>query len=105
MMASSTTMPIARIRPNRLMVLMREAEREQGREGADQRHRDGDRRDQGRAPVLQEDVDDKDDESEGLQQGDDHLADRGLHIEGRVVCHLVGEIGRGSAPKAVHLAP
>ena len=45
------------------------------RERADQRHRHGHHRDQGRAPVLQEQIDDEHDEHDRLGERDDDLAD------------------------------
>ncbi len=44
-------------------------------EGADQRDRDGDRGNNGRAPVLQEQEDHSDDDEDGLADGDLDLAD------------------------------
>ena len=44
----------------------REAEQLDEGEGADQRHRDGDRRDERAAPVLQEEEDDQDDQDDRL---------------------------------------
>ena len=46
----------------------RVTERGEHREGADQRHRDGDERDQRGTPALQEDEDDQDDQQHRLDQ-------------------------------------
>ena len=81
--ASSTTMPMASTRPNSDSVVERIAERRHHREGADQRDRDRDDRDDRRAPGLQEEDDDDDDE-------DDRLADRLHHL----VHRLGDELGR-----------
>ena len=78
-------MPIARIRPNSVSRLTREAEGQHRGEGADDRHRDGRRRDQGRPPVLEEDEDHDQDQDAGLEEGDVDLADRLADEDGRVV--------------------
>ena len=61
------------------------AHRQQHRERPDQRHGNGDCRNEGGAPVLQEHVDNENDENECLQQGDQHLAHRSFHIDRRIV--------------------
>ncbi len=53
----------------------REPERQHDREGADQGHRHRDQRDQRRAQVAEEQVDDDHDQDEGLDQRVHHLAD------------------------------
>ena len=64
-------------------IVEREAERRHEEEGADQRHRNGDQRDDRRAPGLQEQHDHQHDQ-------DDRLADRLLHGVDR----LLDELGR-----------
>ena len=53
----------------------REAEQREHGERADERHRHGDQRDQRRAPVLQEEEHDEDDEHDGLEERVHDLAD------------------------------
>ena len=83
--ASSTTMPIARTRPKSDSVLSEKPNAEHHREGADQRHRHGDERDDRRAPGLQEDHHDDDDEQDRLEQRLDDRANRLAHEDRRVV--------------------
>ena len=67
-MASSTTSPMASTRPKSERVLMENPkQREQG-EGADQRHRHRQQRNQGRPPALQENEHHEDDQHDGLDQ-------------------------------------
>ena len=67
--ASSTTSPIARIRPNKRKRVDGEAQHRKDGERADQRYRHGDQRNQRRAPTLQKQEDDDDDEHDRFQQG------------------------------------
>ncbi len=66
-------------------------------EGAQQHNGNGDGRDQGRAPILQEQEHHRDDQDHGRDQGDDHILDRELdeaaviHREGR--CDARRELG------------
>ena len=68
-MASSTTMPIARIRPNSVSMFTEKPSHGHDGEGADQRDRDGEDRDDRGAEGLQEDEDDDDDEDDRLDEG------------------------------------
>ena len=77
-----------------------EAERRHGGEGADDGDRDRGRRHQRRAPVLQEHDDHDQHQDAGLEQGHEHLVDRGAD-EGRgVERDAVGEAGREGASSA-----
>ena len=73
-----------------------EAECRHSREGADQRHGHGDRRDQCASQVLQEHEDDQKHEAHGLKQRRDDLADGCPDEPGRVVVdepgHILGEL-------------
>ena len=78
-------------------IVDRESERRHHGESADQRHRDGDDRNDRRAPSLQEHQHDDDDQHHRLVDGLDQFAD-GLRDElGRIVADIVvqplGEIG------------
>ena len=72
------------------------AQRGQRGEGADDRHRDGRRRDQDAAPVLQEDQDDDEHQHAGLDQRLVDLVDRLLDeergVEGDLVGHVLREV-------------
>jgi hypothetical protein len=65
----------------------REAQRVQHGEGADQGHRDRDRRDDRGAPVLKEHVDHEEHQGHGHGEGAEHLGDRLRDEEGGVVAH------------------
>jgi hypothetical protein len=80
-----------------------ESHRRHGGEGADDRHGDRGRRDQHRAPVLQEDHDHDQDQDAGLDQGHEDLVDRGVHEAGGVERHVVGEAGREGLGELRHL--
>ena len=71
-----------------------EAEHDKGRKGTD----DGDRyrkdRDEGRAPFLEENKDDQDDEKKRLDEGIDHFGDRCIDKGGVIDDDLVLEIRR-----------
>ena len=77
-------MPIASTRPSNDKRIDREPEQREYGEGADQRDRDGERRDQRRAEVLQEDVDHQDDQRDRLEQCDHDLAYAGRDRPRRV---------------------
>ena len=73
-------------------------------ERADQRDRDGQRRDQRRPPVAQEEPDDRDDDDDGERERAHHLVDRAVD-EGGVVAGdeeltPVGSVGWSSATTA-----
>ena len=74
----------------------REAQRVERRVGADERDRDGERRDEGRAPVAEEEEGDRDDQDEGDEQGLDDLPHGGAHGLRGVVEDLVFDV-RGEA--------
>ena len=67
--ASSTTRPMASTRPNSDSVLIEKPSSGKEREGADQRDRHREQRDQGRAPALQEDEHHEHDQAARLDQG------------------------------------
>ena len=73
----------------------RETQQGKYRKGTDQRHRDCQGRNQGRACILQENVDDQDNECDGLEQRDDDFTDTGRDrlggIEGDNVFKIVRE--------------
>ena len=73
--ASSTTMPMASTRASSDTVLAEIAERQHHGEGADQRYRHGDQRNERGPDVAEEQVDDDDDEYERLEQRVHHLLD------------------------------
>ena len=91
--ASSTTRPMASTRPKRESVLIEKPRSGKNGEGADERHRHGDHRDQRRAPVLQEEEDDEDDEDHGLDERGRDLADALRDREGGVEGDDVVEVG------------
>ena len=72
-------------------IVDREAERRHYREGADQRHRDRDDRNDRGPPALQEDQHHDDDERHGLVDGLDQLMDGLCDELGRVVADVVVE--------------
>ncbi len=80
----------------------RVAEREQAGEGADQRHRHGDRRNQRGAPVLQEQEHDQEHQHHGLGEGLDDFADRHLDEARRVVHDLVCQTMREALRQILH---
>ena len=80
----------------------REPEHADDREGPDQRHRDGQGRDQRRAPVLQEDVDGEDDEPDGDEERPHDLLDRDPDELGRVVGTRVGHAVREARGEPRH---
>ena len=66
--------------------------RQQHGEGADDRPGDGQDRHQGGAPVTEEGIGDQDDQPQGLEHGDDHVAQADAHEVGGVVIDVVFEI-------------
>ena len=68
-MASSTTMPMDRIRANRVIKLIAEAQQGHGRKGADDGHRHGGGRHQRGPPILQKHHDDDEHQDAGFEQG------------------------------------
>ncbi len=72
-------------------VVQREAERRHQEEGADQRHRNGDQRNDGGAPGLQEQHDHQNDQQDRLEDRLHHGVDRLLDELGRVVDDVVFE--------------
>ena len=66
-----------------------EAEDTEEEERTDERHRHSDERDERRAPVLKEDVDDDEHQDEGEDQREHHLLDRGIEELGDVVVDLI----------------
>jgi hypothetical protein len=81
----------------------RQPEGEHHREGAEKRHRDGDRRHQGGSEVLQKDVDRKDHQQDGDDEGGHHLLERLHDVLGGVVEDAVLEALGEILTEAVHL--
>ncbi len=61
------------------------SERRQNAKRTKQNHRHRNRRDQGRAPVLQEHEHHDEDKRDGFKQGPDHFLDRNLDERGRII--------------------
>ena len=80
----------------------REAEQPQAGEGADQRHRHGDQRDQCGTPVLEEQEDHRGHQQQGFAEGADDLLDRGLDELGGVEGHHVVDAGGELLLQLVH---
>ena len=83
--ASSTTMPMARIIANIEIVFAENPIARQDGERADQRHRHGDHGDERGANVAEEQKDDENDEDECLDQRVDDFLHRILDEYGRIV--------------------
>ena len=66
-----------------------ESEYRQEEERTNERYGNGNKRDERRAPVLQEYVDDQEHQNEGEHQGEHHLLDRGIEELGHVVVNLI----------------
>ena len=66
----------------------RHAEQLHEKEGPDQRYRNRQGRDQRGTPISEEQEDHQRDQHEGLEQGVEHLLDRGLQEAGNVVADL-----------------
>ena len=92
-MASSTTRPIASTKPKRDKGVDGEAKHGEDHEGSDQRYGDGQERDQGRAPALEEDVDHQNHQRESLQQGIENVLHAGGDGGGGIEADGVIEIG------------
>ena len=101
--ASSTTMPIARTMREQRRQVDGEAERRHRGEGADDGHRDGGRRHQRGAPVLQEHQDHDQHQDAGLEQRLVDLVDRGLDEPRGVERHAVGQALREGLRQLGHL--
>ena len=103
MIASSTTMPMARTRANRVSRLTLKSERGHRREGAD----DGDghrrRRHQRRPPALQEHDDDEEDEHRRLDQRLVDLFDGGAHEARGVERHRIRDPAGEGGREPLHL--
>ena len=80
----------------------RKAEGRHGGEGADERHRHGGRRNEHRAPVLQEDENDDQHQNGRLDQRAINFVDRGPHEIRRVVGDAVDEALREALGELVH---
>ena len=92
--ASSTTMPMASTSASSDTVFARVADRQQHGEGADQRDRHGDDRDQRGAQLAEEQEDHERDQDERLEQRVDDLLHGRRHEHRGVVEDVVGEIVR-----------
>ena len=70
-------------------------------------HRDGDGQygDQGRAPVLQENIDHQHDKREGDGKGDHDFFDRGGHELGRIEDDFIDDVGGEPLRQALELGP
>ena len=93
-MASSTTMPIASTRPNSDRLFSVKPNAAMKKKRADQRDRDGDKRNDGGAPGLQEQDDHQHDQHDRLADGVDHRIDRLLDELRRIVDDGVFDAGR-----------
>ncbi|MCY1220274.1 hypothetical protein D9M72_322830 [compost metagenome] len=80
----------------------REAEEIHDDERRNQRNRNGDRRNDGGAQVLQEDEDDENDEGKRLEQGKDHILHRRRDKTRGVVEHVIGDAGGETLRQLVH---
>ena len=83
----------------------RETEQREHREGANQRHRYGQHRDERRAPVLEEEKYDEDDEHQGFREGLHDVLDAFGHRQRGIERVGVVEIGREPGVEVVHHAP
>ena len=93
-MASSTTRPIASTRPKSDERVDGKPHQRKECKGPDQRDRDGEQWNQRRAPPLQENIDDDNDENQGFKERMDDLLDAFPHGLGRIERDDVVEIGR-----------
>ena len=80
----------------------RKAKRRHRSEGADDRHRNGRRRNEHRAPILQENENDDQHQNAGLDQCPIHLVDRSSHEFRGVVGRQVAEARREAFGELVH---
>jgi hypothetical protein len=83
----------------------RHAKRQHRREGADQRHWHRNQRDDGRAPVAEEQEDHDHDQRKRFGKRTDDLVNRGVHEIGRVIADVVGDIGRKALRQLCHDLP
>ena len=81
----------------------RQPEGEHDREGAEQRHRDGDGRHQGGAEVLEEEIDGENHQQDGDDEGGHHLLERLEDVLGGVVEDAVFEALGEVGAEALHL--
>ena len=79
-----------------------EAERRKDNEGADERDRHGQQRNEGGAPALEEDEDDNDDQAERFEQREHDLVDAGGDRLGRVQRDIVGDAGGKGRRELLH---
>src|SRR5260370_33740803 len=91
MIASSTTMPIARTSASSEMVLAENPSASMTK-GADEGDRHRDDRNQGRPHTSEKDEDDDADEDKGFEQRLFHLMDHRLDKDRRVVHHVIGDV-------------
>ena len=77
----------------------------QSNERTDQRDRNRHRRNDGRTPVLQEQVDDQHNQDHGFRQGLDHFLDGNLDKSRGVVRDIIGHTGREMFCQLIHLCP
>ncbi len=83
-------------------IVQREPEQRHEEEGTDQRHRNGDDRNDGRAPSLQEQDHDQHDEKDRLEDGFLDGVDRLLDELGRIVDDGVLDAGRKATRELIH---
>ena len=88
--------------PKQRKVVEREAEQRHEEKGADQRYRNSDDRNDGGAPGLQEQNDDKNDQNDRLANRRLHRVDRLLDEFGRVVNDVVFQPRRKALGELVH---
>ena len=100
--ASSTTMPMARTRPNIESVFTEKPSIGKKMKVPMSEHGTGEERDDRRAQVLQEDEDDERDEHDRLEEGVEDRLDRGLDRGGRVVDDRVVHVGGEEALRRLH---
>ena len=101
--ASSTTMPMASTIGEQGQDVDRGAEERHHHEGGDDRDRDRDHGDDGRAPVAQEDQDHEDDEADALDERLQHAVDRGADELALVVHDVRFGAGRQGALELLEL--
>ena len=92
-MASSTTRPVARVMPKSVRVLMEKPRSFTKMKGTDQRNWNGDRGNEGAAPVLEKYVDYKHDQHYGLEQGNQYIANRLADDRGGIESHGILHAG------------
>ena len=103
-MASSTTMPMASMRPNRVSRLMENPSASMPAKGADQRDKDRHRADDRGPKALQKEIDDEHDKQDRLDQGVNHLLDGKAHeiggVESDRVLDAVGQRSFQAPPRS-----